>query len=309
MSDALIRRRSLPPGGRVVTLAGGGDGWPLRAMTWRDGARGSILFAGGRGDFIEKYSESYWDWRDRGYGLATFDWRGQGRSGRLGDDADKGHSHGFEPLLADFAEVVRWFRTELPAPHHLVAHSMGAHLALRHLALGGRDFERAVLLAPMLGIATRPVAPWLMRLILQAQRRAGRLGEYTPGGGPYRGREAGSPRQLLLTTDSQRYVDEPWWAANHPGLAVGAVTWGWLAAAHASLDAIAVAGRLQAVATPTLILLAEHEALVDNAATRRFAPRIPGAVLETVPDAAHELLREQDAIRARVLDRIDAWFA
>lgn len=304
MADPLARRRSLPPGGVVATVTV--DGWPLRAMAWAGGTRGSILAVNGRGDFIEKYAETCWDWIDRGWSVAAFDWRGQGRSGRLGDDPDKGHCDTLDRLVADVAELVAWFKETLPGPHFVVAHSMGGHLTLRHLAGGGRDFERAVLLAPMLGITT-PVAPWLMALAARAMRLVGGGGRYLPGGGPYRGKPPGSPRQMMLTTDSVRYVDEPWWAETQPGLVVGGVTWGWLAAAHASLAALTAQGRLEAVATPTLILLPANESLVDNAATRRAAPRIPGVTLETIPDAAHELLRERDATRTAVLDRIDAF--
>lgn len=306
-ADPLTRRRSLPPG-MVPASVGATDATPLRICHWPGAAGGgSILAVGGRGDFIEKYAESYWDWRDQGFAVAAFDWRGQGRSGRLGDTPDKGHSLGFAPLVRDFAAISAWFRVTMPPPHFVVAHSMGGHLTLRHLTAGGRDFDRAVLLAPMLGITARPLGPSLTRLMARVQGWLGRGGEFSPGGGPYKPRPAGAARQLMLTGDSERYLDEPWWIANTPGVGVGSVTNGWLAAAFASLDWLAAPGRLETVATPLLILIPEHENLVDNPATRRAAARIPGAILEEIPEAAHELLRETDATRTAVLARIAAF--
>jgi lysophospholipase len=58
-------------------------------------------------------------------------------------------------------------------------------------------------------------------------------------------------------------------------------------------------GYAEAIATPVLILGAGKDRIVDTAAEREFARRLPhGAFLELV-DAEHEIMMENDSIRAR----------
>ncbi|UAJ11186.1 alpha/beta fold hydrolase [Glacieibacterium megasporae] len=307
MSD-LARRRALPPGA-ATELRPMRDGWRLRSMIWAAASptRGSILFIGGRGDFIEKYAESYWHWHDRGFGLAAFDWRGQGLSGRLGDTQDKGHSTGFDALVADLGEQVAWFRDALPSPHFAVAHSMGGHLLLRHLSAQPGSIDRAVLLSPLLGLVATPVGPWLARIIATVQVARGKAGDYAPGAGAAQANNAIRARRL--SSDPERIADETYWVEHDPGLRIGGVTNGWIAAAFASLDALTAPGIFEAVTTPLLILTAANDRLVDSAAAARLAKRLPHAQVEPIAGAAHELLREADAIRDPVLARIDGFLA
>lgn len=274
------------------------DGWQLRTAHWlcpvETGSKGTILFINGRGDFIEKYAETYHDWLDAGFSVVTFDWRGQGGSGRLGKTPGHGHIDDFNSLQNDLAEIFEWFTLRFQAPHFAVAHSMGGHLLLRHLARHPEAILRGVLLAPMLNITAPPVGPRLAAWMARAMVALGRGHEWTFGAGPFG--SGGDKRRLLLTSDIGRYDDELWWVAQNPSLAIGGITWGWLNAAFASI------ARLSPVSTPLLVLIAEKEALVDNAATRRMFPAV-----ETVHSAAHELLRERHAIRTRVVRRIEAY--
>jgi len=300
------------------------DGWPVRTLVCpprEDRARvspGSILFITGRGDFMEKYCETFHDLSDAGWGVASFDWRGQGLSGRQGDTAMKGHSPGFENWLSDLDELIGWFESKLPRPWFAVAHSMGGHLLQRHLAGENGEFSRAALLSPMLGVMAPPLGPRLARVLARWMVRLGFGGAYIPGGGPYVKSAAGSRRQLLLTSDAERYADEAWWTEQVPGLALGSVTYGWLDAAFRSLAALFLpppgthgtgegasrAPMLQRITTPMLILISEHDGLVDNNVTRQARDLMPLSRLEEVPGAAHELLREASDIRARVLARV-----
>jgi lysophospholipase len=299
---ALDRRRSLPAGG-TIGMTEIADGWPLRTAVWppRDAARGMVLLVGGRGDFIEKLAEAIHDLVDAGWGVATLDWRGQGLSGRLGDAPEKGHCDDFGVWLDDLdALLVRW-RAEMPGRWVAVAHSMGGHLVLRRLTAGGDDFARVVLLAPLLGLLAPPLGPRLARIAARVMVMAGRGGGYVYGGGPRIKAPAGSPRQLMLTSDAERYGDEGWWAEQEPRLSMGSATWGWLDAAFRSL-ALLWAG-LGRVRVPVLVMIPTSDGLVDNAATRAAMARIPDARLEVIDVTGHELLRERDVVRAAVLAR------
>ena len=301
--DPLTRRRALPPNARWETVAV--DDWPLRTVRW-PGRRGSILFLGGRADFIEKYSEAYWVWRDAGYGVATFDWRGQGRSGRLGGDAHKGHGD-FERWLDDLRAIARWFERNMPAPHHFVAHSMGGHLMLRYLARDGGPFSRGVLLAPMLGIGLfRPV---FIRRLADAMARFGLGTRYAPFQRGYGDWQLSPQRQAMLTGCDDRFADRHWWIARNPELALGGVTYGWLSSAYRSIATLAAEGALEAIETPLLTLVGERERLVDSAAIEAAVARLPNGRYEIVPGGRHELLREIDPVRADLHARIMAFLA
>jgi len=282
------------------------DGAPIRAVRWapRPDAPGSLLFVGGRADFVEKYAEAYWTWvADWGFGVATFDWRGQGLSGRLGGDRHRGHGD-FDRWLSDLDAVVHWFTATMPGPHFAIAHSMGGHLMLRHLAHGRGTLARVVLLAPMLGIRTGPIAPRTARRLAETATRCGfgrRYGLLQRGYGAWQQRPE---RQTLLTGSAERFVDEHWWIANDPDLALGGVTWGWLAGAVRSIDALFAPGALEAVATPLLMLVGERERLVDLDAMARAARRLPDCRFEVVPGGRHELLREADDLRSAAQDAI-----
>lgn len=305
--DALVRRRTLPPGAQWETLPI--DGWPVRTARWpaaSTASPGSILFVGGRADFVEKYGEAYWTWRDAGFGVATFDWRGQGRSGRLGGNAHAGHGD-FDRWTDDLDAVAAWFAAAMAPPYFVVAHSMGGHLTLRHLLRGRSPFGRAVLLAPMLGIHAAAAAPRLVRGLADAAARFGFGSRYAPLQRGYGAWQQRPERQALLTGCPDRFADEHWWIAADPALALGGTSFGWLSSAFASIDTLFAPGALEKIATPMLILAGEHEKLVDLGAIRAAAARLPVGRLEIIPAGRHELLRDVDAVRSDTHRRILAF--
>ena len=58
---------------------------------------------------------------------------------------------------------------------------------------------------------------------------------------------------------------------------------------------------------PVLIIAAERDRVVSNAATRRLAKQIPGIALAFVPESRHEILSEQDTIRQQFLAAFDSF--
>jgi lysophospholipase len=94
-------------------------------------ARGSLVFANGRGDFVEKYIEALAHWHKRGWNVTSFDWRGQG--GSRGNIVG-GHLESFDPLVGDLEALVADQVANTQGPHVAIGHSMGGHLLLRLLA-------------------------------------------------------------------------------------------------------------------------------------------------------------------------------
>lgn len=294
---ALHPRRSLPPG-LVMSRWAAPDGWPLRRFDYPSaGRRGSLLLLGGRGDFIEKYLDAIHHWHERGWGLSGFDWRGQGGSGRLLDDPAICHLDSMAPLLADLAAFVAEWRAASPGPHGIVAHSMGGHLALRHLAADPAAADALVLSSPMLGIRVGrlPAAPlrWIAAGAVARGRAAERVWRKDPGNVPGR-----------MTSCPERIADKIWWKETHPEIASGGPSWGWVRAAFASIAELDRAD-LSRVRTPVLILGSRRDPIVRVDAMVRTARRLANAQLHLINAGGHELLREADLLRQALLGRID----
>lgn len=267
-----------------------------------DAGRPSILFLNGRADFIEKYAESYWHWRDRGYGVMTFDWRGQGASGRF----PPGSGGYFDTWLDDLAGIAAHAEAVLGGPLVIAGHSMGGHLALRHLAAGGaRRFRRAVLFAPMAGIAAHGIPGGALYWLARARVKAGVGDAYPPMQGPYGERTRGVRRQRLLTGDAARFADEDWWIQARPELALGGASWRWIVEATASCRALAAPGVPESIRLPVDVFMGDGERLVDAAAARRLVARLPEGRWHDVAGGAHELLREGETVQAAVHAVID----
>jgi len=298
------RRRSLPPGGQIAFRAMP-DGVRVRVGVWpaADPALGSVLLLNGRADFIEKYAETIWDWTGRGLGVMSLDWRGQGASDRPLPDRQKGHAARFEPWIDDLDALAAAYGAELPAPHRIVAHSMGGHLTVRHLMRGGSPGVPVVLLAPMLGLAPPPGSATLARLAA-ARGFGDRFALFQR---PYGAWQQRPERAGLLTGDLDRFADEHWWLAQHPDWQLGGVTWAWLAAALDSIAKLDAPGALERIANPVLLLVGERERLVSPQAVATAAARLPNARFERIAGARHELLRETDGLRAQVLAKIEAF--
>lgn len=302
MTAAANPRRSIPDG---LTFAQwrAGDGWPLRSFSWPQPgeARGDMLFLNGRGDFVEKYLEVLIHWHRQGWSLTGFDWRGQGGSGRLLADPLTCHQESFEPLVRDLTAYVDAWTGATPGPHVLVAHSMGAHLALRMLADGAHGIDAGILSCPMIDMRVAGLSGHGLGLIGRAASLLGlrRRKVWRRDIGDVGGR---------MTSCPERRADKAWWKKTHPAIASGPPSWGWVVAARKSIQKLS-RRTLGRIATPVLLLGTEGDPVVDVRAIRRAAAVLPQAELTIFNGGGHELLREADARRLPVLARIDEFLS
>ena len=293
----LSSRRRVPAALRIEAWPGP-DGWPLRRfeLEAEGPAKGSLLFLGGRGDFFEKYLESFEHWSKQGWTVAGFDWRGQGGSGRTHPDG-LCHVEDFAVLLGDLAAYADFWRARAPGPHIAIGHSMGAHILLRAAAQGLLELDGIVLLSPMIGIRAGLLRGRALNG-LAAIGRAPAIRTRPIWAGP------SSPVPGRLTSCTERHEDKLWWKAHHPELARGSPTWGWLAAAARSMTELDRQLRRGPVTAPGLILRAARDPIIDVAAIRRARRFLPGFDYGVIEQAGHELLRERDVPRGECMARI-----
>jgi lysophospholipase len=301
----IFDRRAIPASAQF-SMTPARDGWPLRTCVQHEQGerRGSILWLGGRGDIVEKYIEAIDGWSRGGWHVTSFDWRGQGGSGRIGANPLVGHIDDFSIWIDDLADFVADWKAREAGPYIVMGHSMGGHLVLRALAEARISPDKAVLVAPMLGFDTHGL-PFSVAVAV-ARAMAWFSSELKPA---WQTNERPAPpnasRQAFLTHDVDRYEDELWWKAHDPALALGPPSWAWLSAAYRSIAALNKPGAIEAITTPILILCADADQLVSAKATHVYAARLPNAKLVAFgDDVAHEILRERDPARDKALAEI-----
>ncbi len=280
----------------------------LRYARWAPppGRKGTVCIFQGRAEFIEKYFEVVRDLRARGFAVATFDWRGQGLSQRLLSDRFKGHVGSF----AEFAIDLETFMKEVvlpdcPPPLFALAHSMGAAVLIQAAAKGHRWFDRMVLTAPMIRLATRRMygfAPTLARIV----RLLGRGGGYVPGGGPTvlaTQPFMGNP----LTSDPVRYARTAAVLETEPALGIGSPTVAFADAAFRVMGQMHSPRFAARIRQPMLIAAAGRDRLISTPAIENFAIHLRAGSHVIIAGAEHEILMEQDAYRNQFWAAFDAF--
>ena len=293
----------IPPGAECLELVTA-DKTRLRAMRiMPSNPRGTLVLLGGRGDYLERYFETARDMLARGLAVAALDMRGQGGSERPLAD-------GYRDTISSFAQFDEDLRTLMdglviptcPPPYCALGHSTGGHVVLR--ALRRSDwFRKAVLVSPLVEIAYGPWPRPIVSLLVNGARLSGQGARFLPG-------MRKKPLELAdfegnpLTSDRRRWGRDSATLKAAPELGLGGPTFAWLHAARRSLREVSRMGKPRA---PVLIVAAGADRVVGNEGIRTLARRVPGIALTFIPNARHEILCEQDEIRAQFFAAFDSF--
>jgi lysophospholipase len=293
----------VPEGAEEHWLEGRG-GVKLRVLTApaaASPARGSVIVAPGRTEFIEKYFEVLRELQSRGFAVFCVDWRGQGLSGREVENGVKGHLVSFDDPVNDLATALKLCADRLPRPHIGLAHSMGGAIILRALQTRRIDLDAAAFSAPMWGIpGLKPMAKRLARFVTSV----GAGGLFAPGVQTRWKREAF--KRNPVTNDEPRHTRCQDLVTEEPRLALAGPTLGWVAAAADTIEAFHQPNALSHIRIPILVATAGEEMLIDNASHAFVVEQLPNAVHITLPTAKHEILMEKDEVREKFWQAFDA---
>jgi lysophospholipase len=277
------------------------DRLKIRYGIWHsltDPVRGKIILLSGRSEFIEKYLETIHELNQRGLTVYMLDWRGQGLSDRMLPDRLKGHVNQYDDYLKDLKQFVDEIVIQDQASDiMLLAHSMGGHIGLRFFHDYPGIIDKAVLISPLIDIAgsnwfkilLRPVVRIAAVAFFRERYAARRTGDF--------GFSDKQFQHNRLTHDQERFKGVKEMLQKNPDLAIGGVTFGWLAATFHSIDILSSAGYAEKIAAPILMVAAGADQIVSLQAQKEFCKRLPQAKIVTIPDARHEILIETDAIR------------
>ncbi len=302
MAFVRVPGNEIPEGAEEHWLEGRG-GVRVRTLTapsTTGAARGSVLVAPGRTEFIEKYFETIQELQARGFDVFCIDWRGQGLSGRETEDGLKGHFSTFDDPVNDLATAVRLLSDKLPRPHIVLSHSMGGAIVLRAMQTRRLEVEGAVFVAPMWGIAN------LGNFGKSYVRFINSLGGghlYAPGVEKRWKRE--NFKRNPVTHDKERHARCQGLIAEEPRLAMAGPTVGWVAAAADATEGFLQPSGLAHLRMPITIVTAAQELLVDNKTHDAVAAMLPSATHVTISGAKHEILMETDDIRAQFWTAFD----
>jgi lysophospholipase len=297
----------VPPNAQAYAVTAS-DGAVLRMAAFKPQkpARGTVALFQGRAEYIEKYFETIGDLLERGFEVATIDWRGQGGSARELADPRKGHIDDFAQYQRDLAALLaRMRRLDCPKPWFALAHSTGASILLEYAHGGGDAFQRLVATAPLVDVYDLRF-PRGARWLADGLDMLGLGGMYVPGGRPSSLLEIafeGNP----LTSDPARLARNAAVLAKAPALAVGDPTIGWINSAFRQMQRFALRDYAHGWRLPMLIVVAGQDRIVSSDATERFAQRLDLAQLICIPGARHEILMERDALRDQFFAAFDAF--
>ena len=270
-------------------------------------ARGVCVLLNGQTEFIEKYFEVIDELRERGYSVATMDWRGQGDSTRMTQDSRKSFVGDFSEYDDDLDTLLNWIVTPMLSAGEkpvALAHSMGAHVLLRRLSHRPAEFRAGVLSAPMIAISFRGQREFLVRAVTRYHLWRGQRADWVWG------MEARDPHRVtfasqLVTSDPQRFERTQTLLRERPELRLAGATWGWLAAALRSMDWLK--DKAPSITTPLLLVGAGKDRICVTRQTKAFAARLPRADYVEIKTAEHEILMERTPIRAEFWTAFDGF--
>lgn len=257
-------------------------------------ARGSVIVAPGRTEFVEKYFEVMRELQGRGFAVFCIDWRGQGLSGREVENGLKGHLASFDDPVNDLSTALKLLAAKLPRPHIGLAHSMGGAILLRALQTRRVELDAAAFTAPMWGISgLNEVAKKYARFMTSI----GAGGQFAPSVETKWKRE--NFKKNPVTHDRERHARCQGLIAEEPRLALAGPTIGWVAAAADATEGFQQPGALAHIRIPVLVATAGEEQLVDNSSHDAVIAQLPDARHITIAGAKHEILMETDDLRAQ----------
>ncbi|WP_276120241.1 alpha/beta fold hydrolase [Pararhizobium qamdonense] len=294
------------PGNHTVGFFEGVGNRKLRYAIFKSDApvaKGTVVLLQGRNESIEKYAETIGELTARGLWVATFDWRGQAGSERLLKNRRRGHVRRFadyESDLSTFLEKIVLPDTRLP--FFMLAHSMGALVALAQAPLLASRIDRLAIAAPFMALGGQKVGHGMISLLASAFTLFG-LGSLPlmrdKGSRPF--------PENLLTSDARRFARNKALTDAHPELALGPPTARWLHETFKAIKRVSAREHLTQIRVPTIVLAPTQDRLVPHLAVETLARNFRAGHMIPIDGARHELLQEADHYRAQAIAAIEAF--
>ena len=279
----------------------------IRVAFWNiNSTRGTIVLQSGRTEFIEKYYEVISEFLKRGFCIAMFDWRGQGLSDRLITNRFVGHVNSFSLYDQEFKEILEFVYTpRCPKPWIGMGHSLGGSLVASMAANYPDVFKLLILCSPMLSLRLSKSME-IFGLVIGELSNLGFRNKALPQPEwkERRGWHEIPFSENVVTSDKNRFSRNVNLIKSNIDLAIGGLSFAW---AHESIKRtrqIARPGWGKRIISPTLLLSATNDKLVDSEKNKLICKSIPNITMAEI-DGKHELLMEKDSLLKEVWEQID----
>lgn len=265
-----------------------------------------LVILPGRTEALEKYAEVVYD-LDNGALAGEFkyflmDHRGQGSSGRMVADTQKGHVDSFNNYVLDLKKFMDTVVKDANCSEvSLIAHSLGAGIATKFLQTYPDYFKRAALSSPMLKIQTAPYKYELARAIVLASMIAGKGKDYGVGQKPFdptRNFETNT-----FTTSPVRYDMAMDIFDEYPQAKLGGVTNQWLNEVMHSTFSIRL--NYKKIKIPLRVFHAGLESYSEPSEMIRLCEEASDCSRTFLPTAKHEVLMDRDVNRGVVISELE----
>ncbi|MBC3767628.1 alpha/beta fold hydrolase [Neptunicella marina] len=269
---------------------------------------GSIVISSGRIESLIKYKELLFDLYQNGYSVFIWDHRGQGLSGRMLPQKQRGYVENFDNFVADMQQFYQTIvKPNSPHKPKLLCHSMGGAIGALYLLKHPDDFSSVVFSSPMFGIKS-PIPDWAALPIINAglglNATFSNKAWYFIGQTDY----IAVPFAMNTITHSklryQIFRDE---YEQKPQAKLGGVTLRWLKSAFIAMEHIA--NSADKIELPVLVMQSGGDMVVENKAQDEVCNKLPNCSVQKIDGAKHELLMEQDQYRTPALNHVLTFFA
>mgnify|MGYP001282783213 CR=1 FL=1 len=279
----------------------------IRIGIWNTGSiKGTIILQSGRTEFIEKYYEVINEFLERGFCVAMFDWRGQGLSDRLIKNPYIGHIGNFSFYDQELQEIIKSVYTpRCPKPWIGMGHSMGGCLVASTATNYPNIFNLIILCSPMLSLKiSKPME--LLGLAIGEISRLGfrNSGFLQPEWKQRKGWHEMPFSENVVTSDEGRFNRGANLIKSNKNLALGGASLAWVHESIKRTRQIASPGWGKRITSPTLLLNASDDKLVDSKKNKLICQSIPNINVVEI-EGQHELLMEKDTIRKATWKEID----
>jgi lysophospholipase len=186
---------------------------------------------------------------------------------------------------------------------YLFGHSTGALIAALYLGSHPETFSAGILCSPLFEVNVGPVPGFVLRALARLLDRPNRREEYSLGQKNFK--RPDFPHNLISHSYPRWSLWEEEIIPNVEAIQFGGVTNHWLRESlNAGYLAVREAGKITA---PLLLLQAEQDRIVRLGAYDRFCRQAQRCTKVLMRGAKHEILIEQDDIRAEAIARIKAF--
>ncbi len=283
----------------------GVDKVPIRYRVVGRGKPNAVVLIAGRTEPMVKFAEVVDDLLKNDFMVFALDVRGQGASGRMLPNTQKGYVFTYQDYVSDLHTFITTVvKGQSPRRVFLLSHSMGGAITTLYADQHPDQIDGLAMTSPMLEINTGSFPPPIASTLAAAACSASDGTAYAIGSSDYV--EETDFASSSVTNSEDRWKWKQQILKERADQRIGGLTWHWLCESLKASGHAAQLGRYSPV--PTLILQAGADTVVKPAGQKQYCTEAPRCQLVTIAGAKHELLQEKDSIRNEVMSDIVKFF-